>query len=77
MPVLIIKPRLILDTHTNDLGCYTTSIQQGQMLVQNLNKILRMLNDTPGQILYYNTDCIPVDLMFQDTFLLTRKFGTA
>ena len=36
MPALIIKPSLILVVHTDDLGWYITSYQQGQMLVQNL-----------------------------------------
>ena len=38
MPALIIKPRLILVMHTDDLDCNITSNQQGQMFVQNLKK---------------------------------------
>ena len=38
---LIIEPRLILVTHTDDLGGYITSKQQGKMLVQNLHRIVR------------------------------------
>ena len=41
MPALIIKPRLILVMYVDDLGWYITSNQQGQMLVQNVNMIVR------------------------------------
>ena len=68
MPALIIKPRLILVTHTNHLGWFITSNQQGQMFIQNLNRIVSKPNVTPWQILYCTTDCIPVDLMFQENF---------
>ena len=37
---LIIEPRLILVTYTDDLGGYITSNQQGKMLVQNLHRIV-------------------------------------
>ena len=59
IPSLIIKPRLILVTHTDNLGWYITSNQQRQMLVQN---------HFVSQILYCTTDCIPVDWMFQENF---------
>ena len=68
MRALVIKPRLVLVTNTDDLGWYITSNQQGQMFVQNLNRIVSKPNITPGQILYCTTDCIPVDLMFQESF---------
>ena len=68
MPALIIKPRLILDMHTDDRGWYVTSNQQGQMFVQNLNRIVSKPNVTSLQILYYITDSIPVGLMFQENF---------
>ena len=48
MPALIIKLRLILVAHTNDLGWNKTFNQQQQMLIQNLNRIVIRLNDTPG-----------------------------
>ena len=69
MPALIIKPRIILVAHMNDLGWYITSNQQGQMLVQNLNRIISTPNVTPSQILYCTTDSIPIDLVFQENFL--------
>ena len=47
IPALIIKPRFILVTHTDDLGWYITSNQQGKMFVQNLNRIVRKPNVTP------------------------------
>ena len=47
---LIIEPRLIFVTHTDNLGGYITSNQQGKMLVQNLHRIVRRPNVTPGQI---------------------------
>ena len=47
MPALIIKPRFILVTHTDDLGWYITSNQQLKMVVQNLNRIVRKPNVTP------------------------------
>ena len=65
VPALIIKPMLILVMHMDELDWYITSNHQGQMLVQNLNRIVSMPNVTPGQILYCTTDCIPVNLMFQ------------
>ena len=68
MPALIIKPGLILVRHTDDLGWYIMSNQQEQLFVQNLNRIVSMPNVMPGQILYCTTDCIPVDLMFQENF---------
>ena len=64
MPSLNIKPRLIRVTHTDAFGWNITSNQQGQMFVQNLNRIVSKSNVTPGQVLYCTTDCIPVDLMF-------------
>ena len=38
-PELIVKPRLILVVHLDDLNWYTTSNQLGQMFIQNLNRI--------------------------------------
>ena len=52
MPALIIKPRLILVTHTDYLCWNITSNQQGEMFVQNLYRIISKPNVTPGQILY-------------------------
>ena len=74
---LIIDPRLILVTHTDDLGGYITSNQQGKTLVQDLHKIVRRPNVTPGQVPHYTTESIPTNLVFQETFLLTHKLGTA
>ena len=65
---LISKPRLILVAHTGDLRWYITSNQQVQMLFQNLNRIVTKPNVPPGQILYCTTDCISIDLMFQENF---------
>ena len=48
MPALIIKPRLILVAHTDDLGWNKTSNQQQRMLIQNLNRIVSRSNVTPG-----------------------------
>ena len=63
---LIIEPRLILVPHTNDLGWYITFNQQGQMLIQNLHRIVSRPNVTPGQIPHCTTDCIPINLVFQE-----------
>ena len=41
MSALIIEPRLILVTHTDDLGGYITYNLQGKMLIQNLHRIVR------------------------------------
>ena len=68
MPALIIKPRFILITHADDLGWCITSNQQGQMFVQNLNRIISKSNVTPGQLPYCITDSVPIDLMFQENF---------
>ena len=68
MPALIIKPRLILVSHTDDLGWCITSNQQGKMFVQNLNRIVRKPNVTPRQFPYCTAGSIPIDLMFQENF---------
>ena len=68
MPPLIIKPRLILVAHTNDLGWNKTSNQQQQMLIQNLNRIVSILNVAPGWILHCTTNRIQINLMFQENF---------
>ena len=53
MTALIIKPTVILVSHTNALvGTYITSNQQGKMFVQNLKKIVRKPNVTPRQFTY-------------------------
>ena len=78
MPALIIKPRLSLVAHTDDLGWNKTSNQQQQMLLQNLNRIVSTPNVTPGY-----RSCIAPQTVVQltwclrKTFLLTLKFGTA
>ena len=76
MPAFI-KPKLILVAHTDDLGLNKTSHQQQQMLIQNLKIIVSRPNVTPGQIMHCTTNCIPINLMFMETFLLTHRFGTA
>ena len=68
MPALIIKPRPILVSYTDDLGLYITSNKQGKMFVQNLNRIVRNPNVTPRQYPYCTADSIPIDLMFQENF---------
>ena len=67
-PALIIKPRFILIMHTDDLGWYITSNQQGEMFVQNLNRIVRKPNVTRKQFSYCTTDNIPIDLMYRAKF---------
>ena len=42
--------------HTDDLGWNMTSNQQGQMFIENLNRIVSLPNVTPGQILYCTTE---------------------
>ena len=68
MPALIIRPTFIIVTHTDDLGWYITSNQQGNMFFQNLNRIVRKPNVTPRQFPYCTTDSSPFDLMFQENF---------
>ena len=78
MLALIIKPRLILAAHTDDLGWNKMSNQRQQMLIQNLNRIL-----SADQMLHQGRSCIALQTVFQltlclrKTFLLTHKFGTA
>ena len=82
---LIIEPRLIVVMYTDDLGGNITSNQQGKMLIQNLHRIVRRPNVTPGQILHCTTDCIPINLVFQEKtqvrnsllLLLLKKVGSA
>ena len=68
-PALIIKPRLVHVTHTDDLGWYVTCNRQQQMFIHNSGTIVSKPNVTPEQILYCTTDCIPIDLMFKEIFL--------
>ena len=75
IPALIIKPRFILVTHTDDLGWYITSNQQGKMFVQNLNRIVRKPNVTPRQFPYCTTDSIPIQLMFQENLPTHTQVG--
>ena len=63
MPALIIKPRLIFVSHTDDLGWYITSNQQGKMFVQNLNRIVRKPNVTPRQFPYCTTNIIIIIIL--------------
>ena len=48
MHAFIIKPKLILVAHMDDLGWKKTSNQQQQMLIQNLTRIVSRPNVTPG-----------------------------
>ena len=57
-------PAIIHVAHTDDLGLYITSNQQGQVFVQNLDRIVSKPNIASGKILYCKTDWIPIDLMF-------------
>ena len=68
MSALGIKARFILVMHTDVLGWYIMSNQQGQMFIQKLNRIVSKPNVTPGQIPHCTTDSIPIDLMFQKNF---------
>ena len=68
MLILVIKARLILVTHMDDLGWYIKSNQQGQKFIQNLNRIVSKPNVSPAQILYCTTHSIPIDLTFHENF---------
>ena len=68
MPALIMKPKLTLVTHTDDLGWNIHSNQQGKMFVQNLNRIVNKQNVMSGQIPYCTRDSIPIILMLQENF---------
>ena len=43
------------------------------MLVQNVHRIVRRPNVTPGQIPHCTTDCIPINLVFQENFPTTTQ----
>ena len=58
MPALIIKPRIFLVAHTDDLGCNKTSNQQQQMPIQNLKRIVSRPNVSPRSILHCTPNCI-------------------
>ena len=47
-PAFIIKPRLILVVHTDDIGWHLTSNLQEQIFVQDLNKIVSKPNVMAG-----------------------------
>ena len=68
IPALIIKSRLILASHKDDLGWYIKSNQQGKMFVQNLNRIVRKPNVTSRQFPYCTTNSVPIEMMFQENF---------
>ena len=67
-PAFIIKPRLILVSHTDNLCWNIRSNQQRHMLIQNLTRNTSRPNITPGQILFYITNCIPIDFMLNENF---------
>ena len=69
---LIIEPKLILVTYTDDLGGYITSNQQGKMLVQNLHRIVTRTNVTPGQIRIAQQTVLKLTWCFRKSFLLTH-----
>ena len=68
MPALMIKPRLTFFADKDALGWSETSNQQQQMLVQNLNRIVSRPNVTPGQILNFPVNSIPIDWIFKENF---------
>ena len=74
---LIIEVRLILVTYKDDLAGYIMSNQQGKMLVQNLHRIVRRPNVTPGQIPHCTTDSIPINLVFQENFSNNTQVRTS
>ena len=64
LPALIIKPRLILVAHTDDLCWNKTSNQQQQMLIQNLNRIVSRVSD---QMLRQGRSCTSPQTVLQLT----------
>ena len=70
---LIIKSRLMLVAHTDDLGRGKTSNLQLLIFVQNINRIVSKPNVTPGHILYCTANCIPIDLRFKENFLTNTQ----
>ena len=64
MPALVIKPMFIRVAHMDDFGWYLKQNQQGQMLVQNLHKIVSRPNVTPGQILHCITRGVAINFVF-------------
>ena len=73
MPALIIKPRLIFVAHTDDLGRNKTSNQQQQVLIQNLNRIIRKPSVTPGQIPHGTANSIRINLIFKENFPTNKQ----
>ena len=74
---LIVRLRFILFVHTDDLSRCITSNQQGQMLIQNFDRIVSRPNVTPRQALQYTTNSIPINLVFQENFPINTQDGTA
>ena len=68
MHELIIKPRLILVVHTDDLGWCIKSNQQGANARSKPQQDCQQTNVTLGQILYCTIHCIPINLMFHEKF---------
>ena len=56
-----------------NFGLHITSNQQRQMFVQIHNTIVSKPNVSQGQILYCTTDCIRVDMIFQENFSTNIK----
>ena len=77
MPALIIRPRLILVAHKDDLGWDKTFNQLQQMLIQNLFRNVSRSNVTPGQILHCTRNCIPISLMFKENFPTYTRVWTS
>ena len=58
--------RFILVTHTDDLGWYITSNQQGKMFFQNLNRIVRKPNDLLSLIVKITQNTVIVNVYLQE-----------
>ena len=63
-PAFIIKPRLILFGHTDDIRWYIRPTSMDRCSIKP--SAGQQTNVTPMQILYCTTNCIPIDLMLQE-----------
>ena len=76
-PTLIIKPSLVPDVHTDDLGWYITSNQQGQMFIQNLAGLSADKMVRQGRFCIVPQTALQLTWCYRKTLELLHKFGIA
>ena len=76
-PALIIKPRIILVAHTDDLGWCITFNQQGQKFLSKPQQNFQQTKCYTRADPYRATDCITIDLKYQENFPTNTQVWTS